>query len=198
MTGQPLPGWGPLRSRTVSWYDPAATSNGTAGRTGLAFLQAIVDGQLPGPPIASLFDFRIDSVVEGEIVVSAAAPCSPRCRPASPTPPSKSPCATCGRCAPTVARSLRQDGWSSQADGWPWPRVRSGMPPAAWWQRPSPRASSSPLLVSDQRAELMGGTGRSSAGEPSLPGALAGVARRGHAGVDHVLGDLAELDVEVL
>lgn len=68
MTGQPLPGWGPLRSRTVSWYDPAATSNGTAGRTGLAFLQAIVDGQLPGPPIASLFDFRIVSVVEGEIV----------------------------------------------------------------------------------------------------------------------------------
>lgn len=67
MTGQPLPGWGPPRSRTVSWYDPAATSNGTAGRTGLAFLQAIVDGQLPGPPIASLFDFRIVSVVEGEI-----------------------------------------------------------------------------------------------------------------------------------
>jgi len=62
------PDWGEPRSRTVSWHDPQRTAAGMAGRTGLQFLQAIADGELPGPPIGSLLLFRIQSVAPGEVV----------------------------------------------------------------------------------------------------------------------------------
>lgn len=61
------PDWGAPRSRTVSWHDPLRTAAGMAGRTGMEFLKAFVDGELPGPPIASLLDFTILSFAEGEV-----------------------------------------------------------------------------------------------------------------------------------
>lgn len=60
--------WGPQRSRTITWYDPAVTAAGMQGRSGLEFLQAMVAGELPGPPIGGHFDFRAVSVSEGEVV----------------------------------------------------------------------------------------------------------------------------------
>ncbi len=61
------------RSRTVTWHDPHATAAGMPGRTGLEFLQAIVSGELPPPPIAELFQMRLVSVGPGE----AAFGCTP-------------------------------------------------------------------------------------------------------------------------
>ena len=58
--GQPatdLP-WGPPRSKTVTWHDPAATVSGGMGMSGLEFMTAIVEGRLPPPPIASLLGMR--------------------------------------------------------------------------------------------------------------------------------------------
>jgi len=68
MTEQAPADWGPRRSRTITWYDPAVTAAGMQGRSGLEFLQAMVAGELPGPPIGSHFDLRAVSVTAGEVV----------------------------------------------------------------------------------------------------------------------------------
>ncbi len=60
--------WGPQRSRIITWYDPAVTAAGMAGRSGLEFLQAMAVGELPGPPIGAHFNMRAVSVAEGEVV----------------------------------------------------------------------------------------------------------------------------------
>jgi uncharacterized protein (TIGR00369 family) len=58
------PSWGPRRSRTLTWYDPATFVD--AGHlTGREFLQAIIDGRLPPPPIASLVGAEFVSVGDG-------------------------------------------------------------------------------------------------------------------------------------
>jgi uncharacterized protein (TIGR00369 family) len=59
--------WGEPRTRTVSWYDPLTL--GTAGQTmsGLELLRAIRAGELPPPPIASLFGSRLGTVEPGEV-----------------------------------------------------------------------------------------------------------------------------------
>lgn len=59
--------WGEPRQRTVTWHDPEVLARSGAGLTGLEFMQAISDGRLPMPPIASLFDMRGDEVAEGRI-----------------------------------------------------------------------------------------------------------------------------------
>lgn len=59
--------WAEQRERTITWYDAMAL--GAAGRslTGREFLQAIIDGRLPPPPIMSLIGSRLASVGEGEV-----------------------------------------------------------------------------------------------------------------------------------
>jgi uncharacterized protein (TIGR00369 family) len=59
--------WGEPRSRSVTWYDPLATAAAGRRLPGREFLQAIADGTLPPPPIASLLDFRIVEVGDGEV-----------------------------------------------------------------------------------------------------------------------------------
>lgn len=66
--------WGEARHRTVTWFDPRATASGMAGRTGLEFMQAFIDGHIPGPPIAALLDFRLVSLAEGEVTFA----CTPQ------------------------------------------------------------------------------------------------------------------------
>jgi uncharacterized protein (TIGR00369 family) len=58
------PSWGPARTRVLTWYDPTvfATATDLSGRE---FLQAIIDGRLPPPPIASLIGAEFVSVGEG-------------------------------------------------------------------------------------------------------------------------------------
>jgi uncharacterized protein (TIGR00369 family) len=63
-----LPAWGPARTKTVTWYDPAATAAGSVGLTGLEFMQALMAGQVPPPPIAQLLNMRPVQVDRGLIV----------------------------------------------------------------------------------------------------------------------------------
>jgi uncharacterized protein (TIGR00369 family) len=64
--------WGEPRSRTVTWYDPAATVAAGAGMSGLEFIQAIADGRVPPPPIAQLLGFRPSKVERGLVVFECA------------------------------------------------------------------------------------------------------------------------------
>jgi uncharacterized protein (TIGR00369 family) len=59
--------WGPPRSKTVTWYDPALTVDRGAGLSGLEFIQALADGSLPPPPIALLLGMRPREVRFGEV-----------------------------------------------------------------------------------------------------------------------------------
>lgn len=60
--------WGPPRSKTVTWYDPAATVSDGTGLSGLEFMQAIIEGRLPPPPIAFLLEMRARHVELGRVV----------------------------------------------------------------------------------------------------------------------------------
>ena len=56
------------RTRTVTWSDPHALANAAAGLSGLEYLQKIVAGEFPPPPIGVLMDFRIAELSEGSAV----------------------------------------------------------------------------------------------------------------------------------
>ncbi|MDO8184954.1 PaaI family thioesterase [Conexibacter sp. JD483] len=62
----PPASWGEPRTRTVTWFDPLQAAATGAQLPGRAYLEAIADGTLPPPPIASLFSFRITEVGDGE------------------------------------------------------------------------------------------------------------------------------------
>jgi uncharacterized protein (TIGR00369 family) len=59
-------GWGAPRTRAVSWYDPAIPAAAGAELPGRELLQAIIDGRLPPPPIASLVGGELVSVGDGQ------------------------------------------------------------------------------------------------------------------------------------
>jgi uncharacterized protein (TIGR00369 family) len=65
---RPEPDWGEPRSKSVTWYDPAAIVAGGVGLSGLEFLTAIRDGQLPPPPIALLLNLGLRQVERGLVV----------------------------------------------------------------------------------------------------------------------------------
>jgi uncharacterized protein (TIGR00369 family) len=56
------------RARTYSWDDPAISAAAAREQDGAAFLQAILDGSLPAPPIARALDFAPVSVQPGTVV----------------------------------------------------------------------------------------------------------------------------------
>ncbi|HMD95686.1 MAG TPA: PaaI family thioesterase [Trebonia sp.] len=60
--------WGAPTSKTVEWYDPMITAAVVSSMSGLEFLRAIMDGELPPPPIASLLGFRPSKVELGHVV----------------------------------------------------------------------------------------------------------------------------------
>ncbi len=60
-TGEP-------RQRRYGWDDPAITAATAKELAGAPFLQAILDGTLPAPPIAHTLDFRLGSVQPGVVV----------------------------------------------------------------------------------------------------------------------------------
>lgn len=60
-------GWGPPRSKTITWYDPLAAAAHGATLAGIEHLDAMRRGELPPPPIAAHFDFRIVEVAAGEV-----------------------------------------------------------------------------------------------------------------------------------
>jgi uncharacterized protein (TIGR00369 family) len=59
--------WGRPRSKTVTWRDPAITAAAAPSMSGIDFLRAIRDGDLPPPPIAALFGMRIRDIELGRV-----------------------------------------------------------------------------------------------------------------------------------
>lgn len=55
----------PERSLTVTWEDPLIGASQVKDMSGLEYLQAIIAGSIPPPPIAKLMGFEIASVEEG-------------------------------------------------------------------------------------------------------------------------------------
>ena len=56
------------RTHTFSWEDPRALAEAARGLSGLEFLQKIVSGELPRPPISALMNFGLAEVSEGRAV----------------------------------------------------------------------------------------------------------------------------------
>ena len=56
------------RSRTVSWEDPLALADAGRALSGADYLQKLIRGELPPPPIAVLLNFRLNEIAEGRAV----------------------------------------------------------------------------------------------------------------------------------
>lgn len=56
------------RTRTIEWEDPRALAESGRRLSGLEYLQKIVAGELPRPPIGSLMNFAITELGEGRAV----------------------------------------------------------------------------------------------------------------------------------
>jgi uncharacterized protein (TIGR00369 family) len=56
------------RSRTTIWEDPMAGAALGATMSGMDYLQAMLAGKIPAPPIAVTLDFRLSEVSEGHAV----------------------------------------------------------------------------------------------------------------------------------
>ena len=54
-----------VRTRTVTWDDPAPGVVAMPSMTGLEYLNQMLGGHLPGPPIADLMGFTLTSVATG-------------------------------------------------------------------------------------------------------------------------------------
>ena len=56
------------RTRTITWEDPRALAKSAAGLSGMEYLQKIISGEFPPPPIGVLMNFRIAELSEGHAV----------------------------------------------------------------------------------------------------------------------------------
>ena len=63
-------GWGPEGARTVTWHDPGPSTAKGLTMAGVDYLRAMVDGDLPQPPIAGLMQFGVVSAEPGRVVFS--------------------------------------------------------------------------------------------------------------------------------
>jgi uncharacterized protein (TIGR00369 family) len=57
-----------VRTRTVTWQDPLAALPAAAGMSGMAFMKAVFDGELPPPPIMTTMAITGGEVEEGRAV----------------------------------------------------------------------------------------------------------------------------------
>jgi uncharacterized protein (TIGR00369 family) len=55
------------RTRHVKWEDPAGIARAAMGRTGVAFLRAILEGAIPPAPIQATLGFDLVAVEEGVV-----------------------------------------------------------------------------------------------------------------------------------
>jgi uncharacterized protein (TIGR00369 family) len=56
------------RTRTFSWDDPMPTAAASRERSGMELMQAMIDGELPPPPIAELLGMTLEEVSAGRAV----------------------------------------------------------------------------------------------------------------------------------
>lgn len=63
-----IPAMSNQRTRTITWEDPRALAKAAVGLSGMEYLQKIVAGELPPPPIGALLNFRIAELSEGRAV----------------------------------------------------------------------------------------------------------------------------------
>ncbi len=56
------------RTRTYTWEDPMITAAAARQMSGLAVMQALLRGELPGAPIAKTLNYRLVEVEEGRAV----------------------------------------------------------------------------------------------------------------------------------
>ncbi len=63
-----IPAMSNPRTRTIAWEDPRALAKAAVGLSGMEYLQKIVAGELPPPPIGALMNFRIAELGEGRAV----------------------------------------------------------------------------------------------------------------------------------
>src|ERR1700752_4553336 len=61
-------GWGPERSRTVTWHSPGPSTAKGLAMSGIHFKRAGVEGEPPQPPIAGLMQFELVDVKPGRAV----------------------------------------------------------------------------------------------------------------------------------
>src|SRR4051812_1550440 len=64
--------WGPQRSKTVTWHSPGPSTAKGLTMSGVDYLRAMVNGDLPQPPIAGLMEFEISDVEPGRVVFTCA------------------------------------------------------------------------------------------------------------------------------
>jgi len=62
-----------VRSRTFTWADPSVNAASVGQRSGLAMLRAMIDGELPPPPVMKLLGMDRLEVEEGRVVVLMTA-----------------------------------------------------------------------------------------------------------------------------
>lgn len=60
--------WGVPRTKTITWFDAHAARRRASQLSGQEYLQGIVEGRFPPPPIAQLVGARLVFVGEGEAV----------------------------------------------------------------------------------------------------------------------------------
>jgi uncharacterized protein (TIGR00369 family) len=64
--------WGPRRSKTVTWHSPGASTAKGLTMSGIDYLRAMVNCELPQAPIAGLMEFAITEVEPGRVVFTCA------------------------------------------------------------------------------------------------------------------------------
>jgi uncharacterized protein (TIGR00369 family) len=56
-----------IRSRTITWQDPMIGAQRAMTMKGLDYIQAMIDGEIPPPPIIALMDMTLVSAEEGTV-----------------------------------------------------------------------------------------------------------------------------------
>jgi uncharacterized protein (TIGR00369 family) len=57
-----------VRTRTYTWEDPMIGAQAATNMSGMEYLQAMLDGKIPTPPIAKTLDFTLSEIGEGRAV----------------------------------------------------------------------------------------------------------------------------------
>lgn len=66
MTADPVT-WGAPRERTVNWHDPGPSTAAGLAMPGLDYLQAMLRGELPPPPISGLMNMQVTDAAPGRV-----------------------------------------------------------------------------------------------------------------------------------